>query len=239
MIPHETIPIFGPLWWKANIPTVAIIIGLIVLGKRLSPINRERLAVVLAVVLVARVILIHPYLVHLGRWRVQSSLPLHMCGLSAILSGVVLLWRNQRAYEFLFYWGIPGAFHSLLTPEFTSGRVGLLFPEYFISHGGILASALYLTLVLGMRPRKGSWWRIALWTQPVLLGIGLANWVLDANYMYLCQKPMVNNPFVIGKWPWYLVSLEIAGLLHLLAVYSPFGFQYYRQSAPFAKALPQ
>ncbi|MFQ6615256.1 MAG: TIGR02206 family membrane protein [Fidelibacterota bacterium] len=238
MIPHDTISIFAPLWWKANIPTVVIIVGLIGVGKRLSPLNRERLAVILAVVLLARVILIHPYLISLGRWRVESSLPLHMCGLSAILSGVVLLWRNQRAYEFLYYWGIPGAFHSLLTPEFTSGRVGLLFPEYFISHGGILASALYLTLVLGMRPSKGSWWRIALWTQPVLLGIGLANWALDSNYMYLCQKPLASNPFVIGDWPWYLVGLEIAGLLHILAIYSPVALQYYRQTVPATRAVP-
>lgn len=238
MIPHETIPTFGSLWWQANVPTVAVIIGLIVAGKRLPPRYRERLAVVLAAVLIARVILIHPYLVYLGRWRVQSSLPLHMCGLSAILSGVVLLWRNQRAYEFLFYWGIPGAFHSLLTPEFTSGRAGLLFTEYFISHGGIIASALYLTLVLEMKPRKGSWWKIALWSQPVLLVIGAANWVLDSNYMYLCQKPLANNPFVMGDWPWYLVGLQIAGLLHLLAVYSPFGLQYYRQTAGVTQTVP-
>lgn len=142
---------------------------------------------------------------------------------------LVLLWRNQRAYEFLFYWGIPGALHSLLTPEFTGGRDGLLHYEYFFSHGGILASALFLTLIYGMKPRQGSWWRIALLTQPLLLIIGFANWLLDANYMYLCQPPIANNPFVIGEWPWYLIVLEIVGLLHLLIIYLPFGVRYRRE----------
>lgn len=235
MTPHETIKIFGPQWWQANIPTVAVIVVLLLVGRRLSAVWRERLAMVLGVMLMVRAVAIHPYLIHLGRWSVQSSLPIHMCGLSAILSGIVLLWRNQLAYEFLYYWGIPGAFYSLMTPEFTQGTAGFLFPEYFISHGGIIASALFLTLVLGMRPRKGSWWRIALLTQPVLLVIGAANWFWDANYMYLCEKPMVNNPFVMGEWPWYLVGLEIAGLLHLLLIYSPFGFEYRRQEVAVAE----
>lgn len=229
MTPHETIPTFSLLWWQANSVTVVLIAMVIVVGKRLSPENRNRLAMVLAGVFLARWIVYHPYVMWLGKWNVQSNLPIHMCGISALLSGVVLIWRNQWAYEFLYYWGIPGAFHSLLTPEFTSGRDGLLFQEYFLSHGGIMASALFLTLVLGMKPRRGSWWRIALWTQPVLVLIGFVNWVLDSNYMYLCEKPIANNPFVIGEWPWYLIGLEIVGLLHGIAIYLPFGVKYYRQ----------
>ncbi|MEE9167754.1 MAG: TIGR02206 family membrane protein [Candidatus Neomarinimicrobiota bacterium] len=225
-----TIPIFSPLWWQANIVTAVLIATIIFIGKRLSPKYRNRLAVILAVVLLSRWILYHPYVMWLGKWNVRSNLPLHMCGLSALLSGTVLIWRNQWAYEFLYYWGIPGAFHSLLTPEFTSGSEALLFQEYFVAHGGIIASALYLTLVLRMRPRKGSWWRVTLWTQPVLVVIGVVNWLLDANYMYLCEKPIANNPFVMGEWPWYLLGLEIAGLLHVLIIYSPFWLHYRRHS---------
>ena len=33
-------------------------------------------------------------------------------------------------YECLYFWGLSGAFHSLLTPEFTIGRNGLLFYEW-------------------------------------------------------------------------------------------------------------
>jgi hypothetical integral membrane protein (TIGR02206 family) len=230
MIPHETIELFSPLWWKGNIPTIIAIVLIIYVGKQLSAVGRQRLAVFMGVIFLARAILIHPYQIYLGRWTVQSSLPLHMCGISALLSGIVLLWRNQLAYEFLFYWGIPGAFHSLLTPEFTLGTQGLLFPEYFLSHGGIIASALYLTLVLGMRPRKGSWWKIAIWSQLIFPIIGPINWLLDANYMYICEKPIASNPFVIGEWPWYIFVLEIIGLLHFVVVYIPFGIQYRHQS---------
>ena len=49
--------------------------------------------------------------------------------------------------------------------------------------------------------------------------IGIANWVFGANYMYLSNAPIVNNPLIIGEWPWYILFFEIAGLLHVLVLY--------------------
>ena len=44
--------------------------------------------------------------------------------------------------------------------------------------------------------------------------------------MYLCTKPIVNNPFLMGEWPWYILSIELAGLLHFFIVYLPFAYFY-------------
>ena len=228
MFPHETIPIFGISWWQSNIITILIIYLVLLLGKRSNQFQRIQIAKILGSVMIARAILIHFYMVYLDKWSVQSSLPLQMCSISAILAGVVIFWKNQWLYEFLFYWGIPGAFHSLLTPEFTVGMEGFLFMEYFIAHGGIILNALFITLFLGMKPRKGSWWKIALWSHIPLGIVGFLNWILDANYMYLCEKPMVNNPFIIGEWPWYFLILEGVGLLHFFIIYLPFGIKYRR-----------
>ena len=122
------------------------------------------LAKIIGVILIFRTIGIHFYLDYLGTWKIESSLPLHLCGLSAILSGLVLFWRKQLLYECLYFWGLAGAFHALLSPEFTNGTQGVLFYEYFLSHGGILLSALYLTVVFNMRPRQHSWIKIFLYT---------------------------------------------------------------------------
>ena len=80
----------------------------------------------------------------IGVWSLERSLPLHLCGLSAILSGVVLFYNKQFAYECLFYWGLAGALQSFLTPELNLGKSNLiLYLDYFISHAGIIFSALY------------------------------------------------------------------------------------------------
>ena len=190
MIPHETLEIFSLLWWHMNIATLSLILIILIMGKWFNEENREKLAKVIGVVLIIRTVGVHFYWNHLGIWTIESSLPLHLCGLSAILSGIVLFWRKQWAYECLYFWGLPGAFHSLMTPEFTIGSSGLLFYEYYLSHGGIILSAVYLTWLLGMRPRKGSWWKVFLWSQLLVPIIGFVNWILDANYMYICIKPI-------------------------------------------------
>ena len=40
--------------------------------------------------------------------------------------------------------------------------------------------------------------------------------------MYLAEKPIANNPFLIGDWPYYIIGLELATLLHAFIVYIPF-----------------
>jgi hypothetical integral membrane protein (TIGR02206 family) len=117
------------------------------------------------------------------------------------------------------YWGLPGAIHSLLTPELTQGHGNFILSEYYISHGGIILSALFLTYNSGMRIRKNSWLKIFLLTQLMLPVIGTIDYFLNANYMYLRNKPEANNPLVIGNWPWYIIGFEIFLLLHFLVVY--------------------
>ena len=226
MIPHETLEIFSPFWWQSNGITLAFIIVFLFLGRWANSENREKLAKFIGVVLIIRTIGIHFYWDYLEIWKIESSLPLHLCGLSAILSGIVIFWRKQWAYECLYFWGLPGAFHSLMTPEFTIGTDGLLFYEYYLSHGGIILSAIYLTWILNMRPRRGSWWKVFLGSQLLVPIIGFINWTLDANYMYLCLKPIAKNPFLIGEWPWYFLGMECAAILHFFIIYLPFAYLY-------------
>jgi len=226
MTPHETLEIFSTLWWQTNCMTIGIIILMLFLGQKSNVENKERLAKIIGLVLIFRSIGIHFYLDYLGAWKIESSLPLQLCSLSAILSGLVLFWRKQLLYECLYFWGLSGAFHALLTPEFTNGTQGLLFYEYFLSHGGILLSALYLTWILGMKPRKKSWIKIFLYTQIILIAIGFINYILNANYMYLCIKPIANNPLLLGEWPWYFLGIEIVAIIHFFILYLPFGYRY-------------
>ena len=223
MTPHEIIPIFSTLWWQTNLATLFVLIAILWMAFRLKQNGNDnkldKFTIVIGIILITRAIFIHPHDIYMGKWNIQSSLPLQLCGLSSILSGIVIFWRKQLAYECLFYWGIPGAFYSLLTPEFTQGMQGWNFYDYYVSHGGILLSAFYLTFVLGMRPRTGSWWKIFLFSQLLIPIVGLINYILDANYIYLCEVPIAENPMIMGTWPWYLLILEGFALIHFYLVY--------------------
>ena len=43
--------------------------------------------------------------------------------------------------------------------------------------------------------------------------------------MYLAEKPMVNNPFLIGEWPWYIIGLELVLILHIAVINIPFALK--------------
>lgn len=151
-------------------------------------------------------------------YYIENSLPLHLCGLSCFLAAYTLIKGSQLTYEFLIYWG-AGAIHAFLTPEITNGPSLYSHIEYSISHGIIILASVYATLRLGYIPRPGSWWKVFLNTQWVIPVIGGINYLVGGNYMYLCQKPTAENPFVMGEWPWYIVGLEFAILLHFFAFY--------------------
>jgi hypothetical integral membrane protein (TIGR02206 family) len=215
---------FTTLWWKMIFFSVAMIAIPIIIAKYI-PSSKDFIRLRLGRLLVATAIAIHPYLIATHSWNLQSSLPLHLCSLSGILSGVVLLFPSQIGFELLMYWGITGAIHSLLTPELTQGKSDFLFMEYYISHSGIIGSAMFLTFSYDMKLRKISWIKIFYMTQLLLPIIGTVDYFLHSNYMYLRERPEANNPLIVGEWPWYIIIFEILLLIHFYIIYFIFYIQ--------------
>ncbi len=179
---------------------------------------QKQMAKAMGALLVGLICYIQLYQFFNGQWTLQSSLPFNLCNISAILSGLVLLYPNQRGYEFLLFWGIPGAFYSFITPELTLGSQGWYLYDYYISHAGIFLSILYLTFVFKYTPRKNAWLGVFGWSQFLLLTVYGIDRSCDANYMYLIQKPIARNPLIMGVWPWYIIGFELAGFIHMFAI---------------------
>ena len=221
MSDHYTIPIFSLEWFFLNSITVAIISFFLFYGLKFLDTHNQRIkfGYLLGTILFLRLLLFHPYQIHIGIWNLAHSIPLHLCGISAIISFILLFRFNQFLYEFLILLGIPGAIQSLLTPELTLGYNRILLIEYFVSHGGIILSGLFLTFVLGHKLRIKSWVRVVIASQILLVFIHLLNIVLDSNYMYTRIKPMVDNILIIGEHPYYYIGFEIFGFLNIILSY--------------------
>ena len=221
MIDHYIIPTFSSEWFLVNFISTGIIAIFLFSGLKICKNidQRMKLGFFIGCILLLRILLIHPYQIHIDIWDKVHSLPLHLCGISAIISSFILFKFNQILYEFLILLGIPGAFQALLTPELTLGYDRVLLVEYFISHGGIILSGLYLTYVLGHRPRIKSWLTVAVISQILLFCIHILNGFLNSNYMYTRIKPEVDNILIIGEHPYYYIGFEIFGFLNIMLFY--------------------
>ena len=221
MIQHYIIPTFSSQWFLVNSILTSVMAMFLFIGLRICKNTNQKikLGIFLGIILLIRLLIIHPYQLHIDIWDKVHSLPLHLCGISAIISSFILFKFNQILYEFLILLGIPGAFQALLTPELTLGYDRVLLVEYFVSHGGIILSGLYLTYVLGHRPRIKSWLKVAVISQILLFFIHILNGFLSSNYMYTRIKPEVDNILIIGEHPYYYIGFEIFGFLNIVLFY--------------------
>ena len=213
-------------WWIGMSLSILVSFGIIQIAIRIPPDKRKILMMILGFTLIIIELMQQLYLNHLGLWSLKTSLPIHLCGISGILAGIMMFRSSHYGFEFLALIGSPGALHALLTPQLNHGTIPFLIFKYYVSHAGIVLVPLFLAVVLGYRIKRSSWYRVLLLCQVLLIIIGLTNYFIGANYMYLAEKPLVNNPMVVGEWPWYILGFEILGLVHILIFY--YGYRKFR-----------
>jgi hypothetical integral membrane protein (TIGR02206 family) len=169
----------------------------------------------------------HVWSIIIGKWNVQEYLPLHLCSVFVILNSIMLFTRSYTIYEYSYFLGIAGALQAFLTPD--AGIYGL--PHFravqtLLAHGLIITECIYMTVVEGFRPHWASIKRVYIGANIYMVFIGLVNWALGSNYMYLAHK--LTTPSLLdylGPWPWYIISLELVGLVMCLLLYLPFAIK--------------
>jgi len=157
-------------------------------------------------------------------WDMQRHLPLHTCSMGIWLSILMLVTRNYRLYEVLYFIGIAGATQALLTP--TLGAYGL--PHFWAvqslsSHGLLVISLVYMTTIEGFRPRWASIWRTMLILNLYMLLVTGINYLIGSNYMYTVRKPATLTLLdAMGPWPWYILTGEFLAIFLFSILYLPF-----------------
>ena len=159
-----------------------------------------------------------------GRWTIQTMLPLQLCSLMVWFSALMLLTRSYRIYEFVYFLGIGGAIQALATPDLgIYGFPHFRFFQTFLSHGLIIASALYMTVVENFRPTWKSVVRVVIWTNIYVIAIYFLNVTIGSNYLNLLAKPSTPSLLdYLPDWPMYILYMELLGFATVLLLYLPF-----------------
>jgi hypothetical integral membrane protein (TIGR02206 family) len=157
-----------------------------------------------------------------GQFTIHETLPLHVCDLSIWAVIATLLVRNQLLFEWSWFFGIGGGLQALLTPELRETFPSLPALKFFTSHGGILIGVSLLSAGLGMRPTWKSVGRMIIAGNIYIFVVGILDYLMKANYGYLCHKPASASLLdYLGRWPWYLASMEAIAIMMMLLLYFP------------------
>jgi hypothetical integral membrane protein (TIGR02206 family) len=109
----------------------------------------------------------------------------------------------------------------MLTPDLNAFDSYLTVSLFFMHHGLLILIVLWLAFVAGCRCRPRAVLRIFLFTNLIMIPVGLLDWAIGANYMYLRASPVTDSPFISGGWPWYIVQIEGIGLLMMVFLQWP------------------
>ncbi|MCM3134218.1 TIGR02206 family membrane protein [Paenibacillus polysaccharolyticus] len=183
---------------------------------------RRLVRISLAGFMISCEIVLQIWYVYGGVWSLQTSLPLELCSLSLLLSTLLLLTRKKWLFSALLFSGIAGALMAIVTPNLGYAFAHFRFIQFFVAHAMIILALLYMTWVEQLRPGWRSVAGSMIFVNIAALVVYGLDVLLDANYMFLRDKPGTPSVLdMLGPYPVYILGEEVLALvlfslLHLM-----------------------
>ncbi len=162
----------------------------------------------------------------------RYALPMQLCDWALAATVVALVLRRQLCFELAYFWGLAGTAQALITPALDDTTMCRVV-GFFIIHSVIPASVLWLMFEFKMRPQRGAWLRVVLWSQVYLLLALLTNAATGGNYGFLSHRPSVRSMLdLFSDTPWfYILQIDLTGLAIFFVLDLPWQFVRRRQAA--------
>tara|TARA_B100000315_G_C14593817_1_gene597502 strand:+ start:2826 stop:3557 length:732 start_codon:yes stop_codon:yes gene_type:complete len=199
-----------------------LVIWLPLYARKLSPKVQDRIGAILGITVMLSY-LSWPILEMIGgSFQKELHLPFHLCRFANLALPIVMLNKNYRMYEILFFWGLSGMLQGVLTPDIKEAFPHYHFIRFWLSHQLMIVALIYATVVYKMVPTLKSLWRGFIALNLFLLITIPVNLILDANYFWICGKPPSASLLdYMGPWPWYILTGEFVALAHFSLAYLP------------------
>ena len=158
-----------------------------------------------------------------GWFRPPHALPLDLCDVVPWIAVIALASPRRWALDAVYYLGLAGSGMALLTPDVGGDVPWYEAVQFFVAHGTVVGSVLFLVWAGALRPRPGSWWRVLAAVNLYAAAVALFDLRFGTNYMYLREKPASGSLLdLLGPWPWYVFAADAVALLLLWLLYLPF-----------------
>jgi len=165
-------------------------------------------------------VIVHAWLMVPPRLDPAKTLPLQICHLTALASGLYLATRKRWLASLLYFWGFGLCTQALITPTLQEGPATPAFWYFWLSHGMIIGVAVYALSAHRYRPTWADWRAAALAAAGYAAVVTVLDLALGANYGFLGPAQPDQPTLVdwLGPWPARLVAIFalVAGVMALL-----------------------
>jgi len=172
------------------------------------------------------------YLDELYILSLSTDLPLQLCSIGYYFSvfGIIMVVSNKKynikfeqfIFDCAYVLGFGGALQAMITVDLTgiNNMIGSFALNW--QHSIIILNVLWLIFAYNKRFNLRGVFNAFIFINLAIIPVGIINYLLSANYMFICFPPNVNNPLLIGQWPTYLIILEFIYFIYILILYIPF-----------------
>jgi hypothetical integral membrane protein (TIGR02206 family) len=201
--------------------------------------RRNRFRKVLGVVLILQQSLLYFWYVTSGNFTLGETLPLYTCRIAIFLCIGMLMCESYKCFELAYFWGIAGGIMALMTPDTSGfGFPHLMFVQFFVGHGGMIISLIFMILVYEYKPTKESIYRSSRWTLVYFAIVGVLNYLVDGNYSYLRAKPATATPMdILPIYPYYVPIFIAAFIGSFWLFYAPFSPKLHEKIDDFKQGI--
>ena len=218
---NYVVEVFSAEWLRNILFSTLFILIILFIGKVVNKNYKKSILQFFAIILIMGTLLEHSRNLINGYWSISENLPLHLCGISSLIACFILfIKKNNVLFEFLFYAGIIGGIQAFLTPQINNfDGSNFEYIDYYFSHAAIIIVPIYMYTFLNYKLSKYSWLKVLLPLNILLALIMPLNFQINSNYMYLAYPPAVDNPLIIGDWPFYIIYWEFIILIFTYTTY--------------------
>ena len=149
-----------------------------------------------------------------------AVLPLQVCDVSSIACVVALRGGPRLASALALYFGLDLSSIAIVFPDLGAGPASLEYWLFWLRHGVILTSALYLLAVLGYRPTWQDFWRWCAFGVVYIGVVAVLNRALGSNYAFIADRTLEHSRAVdaFGPWPGRAVVMLLLAVAQAAAV---------------------
>ena len=221
-IPIYVVEFMSQEWITWSLFSLVFISTPLILARFLNKSQKRMISYIMGGLLILDFITENAGYISSGTWDLQYNLPIQLCGISSLICCILpFIKKKKKLFEFVYYTGIIGGVMAILTPQmnYFDGTIRY-YLNFYVSHSLIIALPIFMFLHLDMKLPRLSWFKLWINLNILMAIIMPINFLLGSNYMYVNAPPEVDNPLVIGDWPYYIFLWEVFILIIAYMVYS-------------------